>query len=64
MKAAIALYVDVLRERGGEVPQPRAIQAVTLPAAWATGGADPERTHRERPTYAETWRQEHAGQTA
>jgi len=33
MKAAIALYVDVLRERGDEVPQPRAIQAVTVPAA-------------------------------
>lgn len=33
MKAAIALYVDVLRERGDEVPQPRAIEAVTVPAA-------------------------------
>lgn len=30
---AIGLYVDVLRERGEAVPQPRAIQAVTLPAA-------------------------------
>jgi hypothetical protein len=27
------LYVDVLRERGEDVPQPRAIEAVTLPAA-------------------------------
>jgi predicted RNase H-like HicB family nuclease len=33
MRDAIGLYVDVLRERGDEVPQPRAIQAVTLPAA-------------------------------
>jgi predicted RNase H-like HicB family nuclease len=33
MRAAIAVYLDVLRERGGEVPQPRAIQALTLPAA-------------------------------
>lgn len=33
MKEAISLYVDVLRECGDEVPQARAIQAVTLPAA-------------------------------
>ncbi|MGH3611150.1 MAG: type II toxin-antitoxin system HicB family antitoxin [Pseudonocardia sp.] len=33
MKAAIALYLDVLRERGDEVPEPRAIEAVTVPAA-------------------------------
>ena len=33
MKAAIGRYVDVLRERGDAVPEPRAIQAVTLPAA-------------------------------
>jgi predicted RNase H-like HicB family nuclease len=33
MRDAIDLYVDVLRERGDEIPQPRAIQAVTLPAA-------------------------------
>jgi predicted RNase H-like HicB family nuclease len=33
MRDAIGLYVDVLRERGDEVTQPRAIQAVTLPAA-------------------------------
>ncbi len=33
MKEAIGLYVDVLRERGDDVPQPRTIQAVTVPAA-------------------------------
>lgn len=33
MREAIGLYVDVLRERGDEVPQPRAIQARTVPAA-------------------------------
>jgi predicted RNase H-like HicB family nuclease len=33
MRDAINLYVDVLRERGDEIPQPRAIQTVTLPAA-------------------------------
>lgn len=33
MREAIGLYVDVLREHGDDVPQPRAIQAVTLPAA-------------------------------
>jgi len=33
MREAIGLYVDVLRERGEDVPQPRAIKAVTLPAA-------------------------------
>lgn len=33
MRDAIGLYIDVLRERGDEVPQARAIQAVTLPAA-------------------------------
>ena len=27
------LYLDVLREPGDEVPLPRAIQAITLPAA-------------------------------
>lgn len=33
MRVAIGLYIDVLRERGDDVPQPRAIEAVTLPAA-------------------------------
>ncbi|HEY9417237.1 MAG TPA: type II toxin-antitoxin system HicB family antitoxin [Pseudonocardia sp.] len=33
MREAIALYLDVLRERGDDVPQPRAIEAITLPAA-------------------------------
>jgi predicted RNase H-like HicB family nuclease len=33
MQEAIGLYVDVLRERGKDVPRPRAIEAVTLPAA-------------------------------
>ena len=33
MQEAIGLYVDVLRERGEDVQQPRAIEAVTLPAA-------------------------------
>lgn len=33
MQAAIGLYLEVLRERGDEVPEPRAVQAVTLPAA-------------------------------
>src|SRR5215470_18607836 len=34
MRDAVALYLDVLRERGEEVPQPRVIQAVTVtPAA-------------------------------
>ena len=33
MQAAIRLYLDVLRERGDEVPRPSAVQAVTLPAA-------------------------------
>src|SRR5215470_15915256 len=30
MRDAVALYLDVLRERGEEVPQPRVIQAVTV----------------------------------
>jgi predicted RNase H-like HicB family nuclease len=33
MQAAIGLYLEVLRERGDDVPEPRAVQAVTLPAA-------------------------------
>lgn len=33
MRDAITLDVDVLRERGEDVPEPRAVQAVTLPAA-------------------------------
>jgi predicted RNase H-like HicB family nuclease len=33
MRAAIALYLEVLRERGEEVPQPRAVETVTIPAA-------------------------------
>ena len=33
MQAAIGLYLDVLRERGDDVPLPRAIQAITLAAA-------------------------------
>lgn len=34
MRDAVALYLDVLHERGEEVPQPRAVQAVTVtPAA-------------------------------
>ena len=33
MREAIGLYVNVVRERGEDVPQPRAIEAVTLPAA-------------------------------
>lgn len=33
MREAIGLYVDVLRERGEDVPVPRAVQTVTLPAA-------------------------------
>jgi predicted RNase H-like HicB family nuclease len=33
MREAIILYIEVLRERGEDVPQPRAIEAVTLPAA-------------------------------
>lgn len=33
MREAIGLYIDVLRERGDEVPVPRAVRTVTLPAA-------------------------------
>jgi len=33
MREAIALYIEVLRERGEAVPEPRAVEAVTLPAA-------------------------------
>lgn len=33
MREAIALYIEVLRERGEVVPEPRAVEAVTLPAA-------------------------------
>jgi len=33
MQEAIALYVEVLRERGEAIPEPRAVEAVTLPAA-------------------------------
>jgi predicted RNase H-like HicB family nuclease len=33
MRDAVALYLDVLRERGEEVPQPRAVQAVTVTPA-------------------------------
>lgn len=34
MRDAIALYIEVLQERGDDVPAPRAVQATTLgPAA-------------------------------
>lgn len=33
MQVAIGVYLAVLRERGDEVPPPRAVQALTLPAA-------------------------------
>ena len=33
MREAVALYIEVLRDRGEAVPEPRAVQAVTLPAA-------------------------------
>ena len=33
MREAIGLYLGVLRERGEDVPEPRAVQTVTLPAA-------------------------------
>ena len=35
MRDAVTLYLDVLRERGEELPQPRAVQTVTVtPAAF------------------------------
>ncbi len=33
MREAISLYIEVLRERGEDVPVPRAVQTVTVPAA-------------------------------
>jgi predicted RNase H-like HicB family nuclease len=33
MREAIALYLEVLRERGDEVPVPRGVQTVTVSAA-------------------------------
>lgn len=33
MREAINLYIEVLRERGDEVPTPRAVQTVTVSAA-------------------------------
>jgi predicted RNase H-like HicB family nuclease len=33
MRVAIGLYVETLRDRGEHVPQPRAVEAVTLSAA-------------------------------